>query len=726
MKMNISVLLRVTIVLFFLGVIVNYACKKKEVLVKKLDPIFSEFYPNSGGPGTLITIEGENLEANLDAYKISIAENEADVVSVTKNKLVFMAPSKSFSGEIVVKHESSTKNIGKFTYQDLTIKGISPANGSSGTVIKIKGSGFAGELDPAKVIINEKELSVVSASDTVLYAEVPKGTGTGAVEVHVNGKESKGQSFRYQEILGVKPLKGGMGTRVTISGMGFELDKQNTVVDFNGKLAEVVEVSETQMVVIAPTEVKSGQITVAFGKLKLPGPIFTVTPKPIIEKVVPLSGPEDSEVTITGDFFSTIAEENKIYFNGVLAEITKVNQRELKVKIPKGASNGDISLAVNDQKVNWPDFLVQNLGLLNINPSNGISGEEITITGMGFSKNIHENKVFFNGVQANVKSANDTELKLNLPEEAKSGQVTVEVNGKVAHGLNFEHTGSLIFANGRDNALFNRIDLIIADSKGNIFVHDNNLIKKISPTGEIDVFAGGGKGSLVNGIGKLASFNRILGLAIDKYDNLLVSESSSKLIRKITPQAEVSTLTELPFNPNLMKSDFMGNVLISDSNGRLYFFDVNSGQATLVKGFESKRVRQFAIVDKNEFYFNDTNKPRQIQNYKNNVITTVATDKLYRWIDGPLDVGSVMVPIKMTFNNINNNLFFLDGVRGVALRKIVLGSLLTLSGLNGSGFEVGSLGRTKMSRPNDICIDRKGNVYVSDPGNKVIYKFYSK
>ncbi|MGV6946318.1 IPT/TIG domain-containing protein [Sphingobacterium kyonggiense] len=725
MKMNISILFRITIVLFFLGVIVNYACKKKEVLVKKLDPIFSEFYPNSGGPGTLITIEGENLEANLDAYKISIAENEAEVISVTKNKLVFMAPSKSISGEIVVKHESSAKNIGKFTYQDLTIKGISPANGSSGTVIKIMGSGFAGELDPAKVTINEKELSVVSASDTVLYAEVPKGTGTGAVEVHVNGKESKGQSFRYQEILGVKPLKGGKGTRVTISGMGFELDKQHTVVDFNGKLAEVIEVSETQMVVIAPAEVKSGQITVAYGKLKLPGPIFTVMPLPIIEKVVPLSAPENAEVTLTGNFYSTIAEENKVYFNGKIAEVIKVSERELQVRIPEGASNGDISLAVNDQKVNWPDFLVQNLGLLKISPDNGVSGEEITISGIGFSKELAQNKVFFNGILTPIKSATNSEIKLNLPADAKSGPVRVEVGRYKALGLKFMHAGSMIIAKGKNNTEFDYITQLVADSKGNVFVVDKTVIKKVNSDGRIESFVGGSNVPGADGFGSQSNFRSINGIAIDDKDVLFVSDGSGKSIRKVTPNGLVSTFKSLEFEPDEMKNDLNGNILLKSKEGIAYFMDSKSGNVSQVKGLENYKIRKFMIVNKNEIYFNDNSNSSIIKKMSNEKIIDYAGGPEDGVKDGPVNESGISYLSALSYNIKLNNIILLDGLMGSRIRMIEDGILTTLNPY-GLGADVGNLKKTTFFWVQDMCYDRYGNIYISDSANKAIYKIYFK
>lgn len=95
---------------------------------------------------------------------------------------------------------------------------------------------------------------------------------------------------------------------------------------------------------------------------------------------------------------------------------------------------------------------------------------------------------------------------------------------------------------------------IVVDSHGNVFVADsrNLVIRKISPDGTVSTFAGlvGHAGTLpgygsatVDGIGGAARFHFPLGLAIDGADNLYVTDNNT--IRKITPNRMVTTVAGL-------------------------------------------------------------------------------------------------------------------------------------------------------------------------------------
>jgi Streptogramin lyase len=93
------------------------------------------------------------------------------------------------------------------------------------------------------------------------------------------------------------------------------------------------------------------------------------------------------------------------------------------------------------------------------------------------------------------------------------------------------------------SASFNNPYGIVFDQADNLYVVDNlnKKIRKIDPSGYVSTFAGNGTASLIDGKGTDASFNEPTNIAIDSSGNLYVSEYGSSSIRKITPDANVTT-----------------------------------------------------------------------------------------------------------------------------------------------------------------------------------------
>ncbi|MDB6057601.1 MAG: repeat containing protein [Verrucomicrobiales bacterium] len=96
-------------------------------------------------------------------------------------------------------------------------------------------------------------------------------------------------------------------------------------------------------------------------------------------------------------------------------------------------------------------------------------------------------------------------------------------------------------------ARFNSPWSVVVDTAFSIYVTDrgNATIRKITPGGVVTTFAGlAASGGLVDGVGTNARFSAPTGLAIDKFNNLYVSDSYNlnNTIRKITPDGTVTTL----------------------------------------------------------------------------------------------------------------------------------------------------------------------------------------
>ncbi len=84
---------------------------------------------------------------------------------------------------------------------------------------------------------------------------------------------------------------------------------------------------------------------------------------------------------------------------------------------------------------------------------------------------------------------------------------------------------------------------IVVNQAGEIFVtaQSARTINKVLENGTVTVFAGSGTNATVNGNGTSASFNTPGGLAIDSQGNMYTAECNGQRIRKIDPDANVTT-----------------------------------------------------------------------------------------------------------------------------------------------------------------------------------------
>jgi len=143
-------------------------------------------------------------------------------------------------------------------------------------------------------------------------------------------------------------------------------------------------------------------------------------------------------------------------------------------------------------------------------------------------------------------------------------------------------TGS---ANGTGNgASFNNPQGTVVDSAGNIYVADNvnRTIRKITPAGLVTTFAGRtGLQGTNDGPGNVARFYQPSGMAVDRADNIYVTDVA---IRKITSAGVITTLAGCPppgCTDPLGSVDGPGNVarfgiaqgITLDAAGNLYVAD---------------------------------------------------------------------------------------------------------------------------------------------------------
>src|SRR5699024_9627383 len=132
---------------------------------------------------------------------------------------------------------------------NLEITALNPDSGYVGTTVVITGSGFAPTREDNKVTFHNTPAQILKVEAGHITTKVPAGATTGPVELSVGTESVVGPSFTVLTkggeplaISGIQPNSGSVGTKVTISGSGFNPDSSKNKVTFNGTPAPVIKV----------------------------------------------------------------------------------------------------------------------------------------------------------------------------------------------------------------------------------------------------------------------------------------------------------------------------------------------------------------------------------------------------------------------------------------------------------------------------------------------------
>jgi serine/threonine-protein kinase len=326
-----------------------------------------------------------------------------------------------------------------------------------------------------------------------------------------------------------------------------------------------------------------------------------------------------------------------LFFNGKPAVITAATATQLNTTVPLAAGTGKVSVSVNNGAViSGPVFTYQLTGLVSTFAGSG--GKIGSIDGTGAAAEFGQlwGIVFDKAGNLYVCDSFESTIRKITPTAqvttfAGKANVFGDADGKGAaasfkapKGLGIDAAGNLyvgdgplirkITADGTVSTIYHgdansRILAMVFDSQGNMFIADqgDNVIRKISTAGVSTVFAGSGKdGFSIDGKGTAASFNNPGGIAVDPSGNLYVTDQLSNVVRKITPDATVTTFAGSSgqgfFNSKALSSTFnyplgitidaTGNFYIGDSENSMVRRIGTDGMVTTIAGNAN-----FATVD---------------------------------------------------------------------------------------------------------------------------------
>jgi len=245
------------------------------------------------------------------------------------------------------------------------IKSLSPAEGTWGDTITIRGKYFSWVKNENKVSFGNRSAVVTGSTDSTIVCIVPENIAekTVPVKVTISGYASQ-ENIKFvlltPVIESVSPHEGTFDGIVTITGKNFNAALLKNSVKFNDISAEILSGSKSSLIVKVPRTIRQRENIIKV-TMNLQSSntdfIFTIL-SPEVNSISALSGYTGDNIQINGNNFNPQAAGNTVKFGNLAGEILSSSKNTIVAVVPKGIydfRSCSINIVVGDQSVDFAD-----------------------------------------------------------------------------------------------------------------------------------------------------------------------------------------------------------------------------------------------------------------------------------------------------------------------------------------------------------------------------------
>jgi uncharacterized repeat protein (TIGR01451 family) len=379
-------------------------------------PYISGFTPSIGNSGTPVTITGAHF-SNPVTVKFTGA-NPFNTNAAATTQFTVLVPAGAMSGPITVSNALGTYTTATNFHVPPALTGFAPSQGRAGTNVIITGSSL---LDATIVRFGGLDAAGFTVlSNGAIQATVPANATNGLLRVSTPaGTAFSSSNFVVPPTLtGFAPAFGPVGTSVTVSGANFT--DGTPVVRFNGvSAAPPTGVTFGQLTAVVPAGATTGPITVSnVNGTATSATLFYLPAR--ITAIAPSNSAPGTTVRITGENFTDASAVN--FTGAAAASFVVSNNTTLGAVVPFGAQSGPVSVTTPAGTTNSAVRFYAPPAISVFNPTHGLPGTNVTVTGQNF---LDATFVRFNGSNAVFTVLNNTTLTATVPANAQTGPLTV-------------------------------------------------------------------------------------------------------------------------------------------------------------------------------------------------------------------------------------------------------------------------------------------------------------